>query len=167
MWDPLAGVGGMNHFLLPGDEGEASDHVKYGVNAMELLINGLLQKGAARAACRRSCSAAPRSIQTLSDVGAKNAEFAHKFLRLENIPCVGQSLGGERARRVRFWPTTGRAGQLLLDPTQTDVAEVERARPHAAAFGGGRVGRTVLSASHEPSKALALLGDAGAADGGA
>jgi chemotaxis protein CheD len=129
MWDPVAGVGGMNHFLVPGDDNSAGDEVKYGVNAMELLINGLLQKGALRTRLQSKLFGGAKVIQTLSDVGAKNAEFAERFLRLEGIPCVGQSLGGERARRVRFWPTTGRAGQLLLDSTHAEVVNAERARP--------------------------------------
>jgi chemotaxis protein CheD len=65
IWDEVAGVGGMNHFLLPGNEGGSSDHVKYGVNAMELLINGLLKQGAARALAgktlrRRACCSESR-----------------------------------------------------------------------------------------------------------
>src|SRR5690606_19330573 len=46
--DPLAGLGGMNHFMLPGHEdvedlGSAS--MRYGAYAMEILINELLKLG--------------------------------------------------------------------------------------------------------------------------
>jgi chemotaxis protein CheD len=37
------------------------------------------------------------------------------FLKNEGIPCISHSLGGSQARRVRFWPATGRAQQLLID----------------------------------------------------
>ena len=39
--DPVAGVGGMNHFLLPGDGGQSGggESARYGVHLMELLIN--------------------------------------------------------------------------------------------------------------------------------
>ena len=42
--DPQAGVGGMNHFLLPEGDGRGGggDAVRYGAYAMELLINDLL-----------------------------------------------------------------------------------------------------------------------------
>jgi chemotaxis protein CheD len=137
MWDPFSGVGGMNHFLLPGDD-DSGDEVKYGVNAMELLINGLLKAGAARAQLQAKLFGGGHVVQSLSDVGAKNAAFAEKFLRLENIPCVGQSLGGERARRIRFWPSSGRAGQILLDSTHAEVVSAERARaaPQAPSAAG-------------------------------
>ena len=38
--DPVAGVGGMNHFLLPGDGGQTGggEVARYGVHLMELLI---------------------------------------------------------------------------------------------------------------------------------
>lgn len=126
IWDEVAGVGGMNHFLLPGNEAGSSDHVKYGVNAMELLINGLLKQGAARARLRAKLFGGAHVVQSLGDIGAKNAAFATQFLGLERIPCVGQSLGGYRARRVRFWPTSGRASQLLLEATQASELLAER-----------------------------------------
>jgi len=48
--DPHARVGGMNHFLLPGraDCPSAQEAERYGVHLMELLVNGLLQRGAKR-----------------------------------------------------------------------------------------------------------------------
>lgn len=129
MWDPVAAVGGMNHFLLPGDAEASGDSVKYGVNAMELLVNGLLQKGALRSRLQAKLFGGAHVIQGLSDIGAKNAEFATKFLQMEGIPCAGQSMGGDRARRIRFWPTTGRAGQMLLDSSHAEVVQAERAKP--------------------------------------
>lgn len=127
MWDDEAGVGGMNHFLLPGDEGPASEQQKYGVNAMELLINALLQAGASRRRLKAKLFGGANVLQGLSDIGAKNAAFARRFLATEGIVCTAQSLGGNRARRVRFWPTTGRASQLLLEATQVDSLFIERA----------------------------------------
>ena len=47
--DPVSGVGGMNHFLLPGTGSvTGGDATRYGVHLMELLINGLLKQGARR-----------------------------------------------------------------------------------------------------------------------
>ena len=47
LWDRDAKVGGMNHFMLPQGEGDAGSG-RYGSYAMELLINELLKRGAAR-----------------------------------------------------------------------------------------------------------------------
>ncbi|MEZ5957217.1 MAG: chemotaxis protein CheD [Hyphomonadaceae bacterium] len=129
MWDPLAQIGGMNHFLLPGDKERDGDLMRYGVNAMELLINGLLQRGAARARLQAKLFGGAHVINNLSDVGAQNAAFALHFLSAEKIPCVAQSLGGEQARRVRFWPTSGRAGQLLIQGAAVETRTAARAQP--------------------------------------
>jgi chemotaxis protein CheD len=48
MYDPIARVGGMNHFLLPDAEGAQSNNLAYGINSMELLVNDMLKKGASR-----------------------------------------------------------------------------------------------------------------------
>ncbi|MBI1251535.1 MAG: chemotaxis protein CheD [Alphaproteobacteria bacterium] len=127
--DPVARVGGMNHFLLPGDGAAHGDSVKYGINSMELLINGMLQRGANRARLEAKLFGGARVVQNLSDVGRQNAEFAERFLRSEGITCVGQSMGGDRARRIRYWPMSGRAVQMLLDRSESHVFKEERAAP--------------------------------------
>jgi chemotaxis protein CheD len=129
MRDPMAGIGGMNHFLLPGNSETTGDSMKYGLNAMELLINGLLQRGALRSRLEVKLFGGAHVVQNLSDIGQKNAEFAVGFLRAEGLRCVGQSLGGDRARRIRFWPASGRVSQLLLDAAQSGIFSTERASP--------------------------------------
>jgi len=125
MTDPVRGVGGMNHFLLPeGRGGVADEDRRYGVNLMELLINDLLRLGARRERLQAKLFGGARMFDGLSDVGAGNAAFAEKFLRDEGIPIVGQSLGGTEARRVQYWPTTGRAQQK----TVTDNADLATLR---------------------------------------
>ena len=49
----------------------------------------------------------------LSDIGKKNAEFAERYLQHEGIAVVGKDLGGERGRRLQYWPVSGRARQSL------------------------------------------------------
>jgi len=129
--DPIARVGGMNHFLLPGDEASGDDSLRYGVNSMELLINGLLRRGARRDRIEGKLFGGARVLAGLSDVGAQNAAFARRFLKEEGIPCIGESLGGNQARRVRFSPTTGAARQLLLDKVDQSTLTVETPRRKA------------------------------------
>lgn len=121
MRDPGAGVGGMNHFLLPGALEGRSEGVERGVHAMELLINALLQAGARRNRLEAKLFGGARMMKNLSDIGAQNAAFAADFLRQERIPHHGGSLGGEQARRIRFWPVAGRAQQRLLGQGEHQV----------------------------------------------
>jgi chemotaxis protein CheD len=114
--DPVAGVGGMNHFLLPGDTGRERDGEaeRYGDFLMELLVNGLMQKGACRERLEAKLFGGARMLQGLSDIGAKNAEFAERYLQYEGIRLVSKDLGGERGRRLQYWPVSGRARQSYV-----------------------------------------------------
>jgi chemotaxis protein CheD len=111
--DPVRAVGGMNHFLLP-DDGIGTD-IRYASAAMEQLVNALLKAGADRKRLKAKLFGGARIMPNLPDIGRRNAESALAFLHNEGIPCISQSLGGSQARRVRFWPATGRAQQLLID----------------------------------------------------
>jgi chemotaxis protein CheD len=64
-------------------------------------------------------------IAGLSDVGARNAEFARGFLGREAIPCLSESLGGTQGRRVQFWPSSGRARQMLMEASVLSRDEIE------------------------------------------
>ncbi|MBC7144164.1 MAG: chemotaxis protein CheD [Thioclava marina] len=114
LYDASAQVGGMNHFLLPERSGSAIAAASFGVNAMELLINDLMKLGAHRSGLRAKLFGGARMIAGLSDAGRKNCDFALAFLQQQEIPCVSQSLGGTQARRIEFWPDSGRARQRLL-----------------------------------------------------
>ena len=113
--DPVRGVGGMNHFLLPGSGvGDARASERIGVHLMELLLNGLMRQGAQRDRLEAKIFGGARMMQGLSDIGAKNGEFARHFLKYEGIRVVGADLGGERGRRLQFWPVAGRARQSYI-----------------------------------------------------
>lgn len=131
LWDPVKGIGGMNHFLLPGEEhqnpdpGSASPSARYGVHAMELLVNALLRRGARRESLQAKLFGGARMIRGLTDVGHLNATFAERFLKAEGIPVTGGSLRGNSGRRIQFWPTTGRARQVLLRSDTQSVFQTE------------------------------------------
>ena len=129
MRDPVAGVGGMNHFLLPGSDGASG--LRYGVQSMELLVNALLRRGARRDRLEVKLFGGARLLSGLTDVGSQNAAFAERFLRDEGIAFAGGSLRGDRARRIQYWPISGRARQTLLAPSDNAVFASER-KPAAA-----------------------------------
>ncbi len=136
MRDPVARIGGMNHFLLPGATGD--EGLRYGVQAMELLVNALLRKGARRDRLEVKLFGGAHLFDGLSDVGSQNSNFAERFVRDEGLSYVGGSLRGDRARRIQFWPISGRARQILLAPTESRIFAVEQQRrPVAAAQDAG------------------------------
>jgi chemotaxis protein CheD len=132
--DPERGIGGMNHFLLAdGADGVqvADEAMRYGAYAMEVLINDLMQRGARRDRLEAKIFGGAKMIDALHDVGAANAAFARRFLIDEGIPIIAASLGGRRARRVEFWPATGRARQREVE----EAAPPREDRRPAAAVG--------------------------------
>ena len=115
LWDPDRHIGGMNHILVAQTSvgGVACDFA--GVNAMELLINAMVRRGADRNNLRAKVFGGAKMVRGLSDIGKLNGLFALGFLEREGIPCLGQSLGGTSARHITFFPAEGRAMQKTVE----------------------------------------------------
>jgi chemotaxis protein CheD len=119
LFDPAAGVGGMNHFLLPelsrGGEVRctgacaSSCCARYGRCAMRQLLQQLEGLGARRPRLAAKLFGAGRVMAGMTDIGANNAAFALDFLERAGIPVVGSDLHGVWPRKVVFFPATGRA----------------------------------------------------------
>jgi len=111
--DRKSGIGGMNHFMLPRDRDDrdpASARARYGVHAMELLINQLVRLGAKRANLEAKVFGGGNVLPgvTALNVGRANALFVSEFLREESIPVIAEDLEGTVSRKVYFFPVSGR-----------------------------------------------------------
>ena len=109
--DPIAGIGGMNHFLLPGDEttvSDVSDAARYGVFAMERLINAILHAGGQRERLEIKVFGGSNVINNSIRIGSKNAAFIRHFLQQEGFRTACEDLEGDTPRRVHYFPVTGR-----------------------------------------------------------
>ncbi len=127
LYDPVARVGGMNHFMLPDGHNADRNAAAFGVNAMELVINAMMKCGGDR----RRFVAKVFGASTLraegagfADIAPRNAKFALEFLADEEIPVAAQKLGGRSALSVRFDTATGRALVREIDEPQ-EVARTE------------------------------------------
>lgn len=131
--DVVAGVGGMNHFLLGEQSGLARDRygasARYGAYAMEQLINAVLDRGSGQKAKLEIKIFGGGIINAaLNDVGAKNIEFVHEFLANEGYRTVAEDVGGRYARRVLFKPHSGRVFVRRLESLdKTGVVRAELA----------------------------------------
>jgi chemotaxis protein CheD len=112
--DKLTRCGGMNHFLLPNDGSNASglltESARYGVYAMEILVNHLLKLGANKNRLEAKVFGGGNVMRglTLSNVGPRNAEFVLDYLHNESIPIVAQDLLDDFPRKVYFFPESGK-----------------------------------------------------------
>ncbi|HHB83416.1 MAG TPA: chemotaxis protein CheD [Devosia sp.] len=118
--DSVAGVGGMNHFLLAEQSGAAKDRfgasARYGAFAMEQLINSVLSQGSGRKGNLVIKVFGGGNINaSLNDIGAANVNFVRQFLKGEGYEIASQDLGGNFARRVMFKPSSGRVFVKRLD----------------------------------------------------
>lgn len=107
--DPLAGVGGMNHFLLPNCHQNAQDSARFGAYAMEQLINEILKRGGRRERLEAKLFGGGNVIESSARIGDRNAAFANEYLQHEGIRVVGVDVGDKWPRKVRYWPVEGRA----------------------------------------------------------
>lgn len=130
LYDPVRRIGGMNHFLLPEDAGGRD--MSHASAAMERLVNSLIKQGAMRSRLEAKLFGGGRMLAGLPDIGRRNGEAALAFLKGESIALRAHSLGGTQARRVRFWPASGKAQQMLLD-RQEDTIQPQR--PQRVALG--------------------------------
>lgn len=136
--DPYAGIGGMNHFMLPDDgtdpSAAASESMRYGAYAMEVLINELIKAGGRRERFEAKVfgGAAVLAGMTTINIGDRNADFVRRYLALERIRITAEDLQGVHPRKVAFMPHTGRAMVKKLRLQVAGVAEREAALAHAA-----------------------------------
>lgn len=132
--DREAGVAGMNHFMLPdeGDMGagatrrDATESMRYGAYAMDVLIRELVRVGARRDRLQAKVfgGGAVLANMTTLNIGDRNADFVLRYLRNERIEVAAQDLRGPHARRVCFLPSTGKAIVRKLR-AQTEVQQVQ------------------------------------------
>jgi len=126
--DVWRGTGGINHFMLPdtvrGDEGSSA---RYGVYALECLVNQVLGSRGKRADLEVKAFGGGRVIDIGGDVGRRNIELVRRFFAEEEIPIISEDLGGQVARRLRYWPKTGRAQMQSIPMNRAaDVVASER-----------------------------------------
>jgi len=114
LYDPVARIIGMNHFLLSNRRYAKnlpiyiSEAGRYGIHAMELLINEMMKIGAKRANLRAKAFGGGAVLPGLGTgdnffcVGDVNVKFIREFLKNEGIPLISSDLGGDRGRVVHF-----------------------------------------------------------------
>lgn len=129
--DRESGIGGMNHFMLPGnsdgDAGPVSNSARYGSYAMEILINHLLKLGAERRYLEAKVFGGGRVLSGFkaNHVGDRNAAFVLDFLRAEKIPIAAQDLLDVYPRKIYFFPISGRVLVRKLK-TQHNTTIIDR-----------------------------------------
>ncbi len=123
IWDPAAGVGGMNHYMLPHDIGTNHTNARYARFATTMLLEKLLAAGADRRRLRAKVFGGACVLQAFADasrdLGAANVRVARERLFDEHIPIVEEDTGGTSGRKLIYLTATG----------ETRISKVSRVIP--------------------------------------
>jgi chemotaxis protein CheD len=135
MRDPMLGIGGMNHFLLPEDERSDSRfpslQLRYGSYAIERLTNAILSKGGRRERLEVKVFGGANIGGFASTIGSRNADFVERYIARENMRITAHDLRGAAPRKLRYYPSTGQAFVAVvreLEALETLRSESETAR---------------------------------------
>jgi chemotaxis protein CheD len=132
--DPVACVGGMNHFMLPApapDREESTDRARFGVHAMDLLVGAVQKLGGQRRRLQAKIFGGGHVLQIprhAESVPERNIRFINEYMIAEGIPVLSRDLGGYLPRRIHFATDSGkvqvkRLGAQTLRQTRTEERE--------------------------------------------
>lgn len=135
LYDPEAKVAGLNHFLLAAPRYARAmaftetDAGRYGINAMELLINDMVKLGAHRSRLKAkvfggaSVLGMVRQDAKFLAVSEVNQRFIRDYLATEGIPIVSEDLGGDRGRVIHFLSDSFKVFRRYIQKTETETIE--------------------------------------------
>jgi chemotaxis protein methyltransferase CheR len=121
LYDDVNHVGGMNHFMLPSSDCKPFESASYGVHAMEILINRIMNAGGERRYLKAKIFGGGNVIRTGQqwDIGANNIAFAKQFLETEGFPLVASYTGGNVGMQIQFHTHSAKVLVRLLDQAIT------------------------------------------------
>jgi chemotaxis protein CheD len=152
LYDPLAGKGGLNHFMLPGELGRqgiiGDTNAKYGMYAIELLVNELMKLGVRKKDLKAKVFGGGAVLRfpdgRSTNIPQSNIDFTFAYLENEGIPILASDVGGREPRKIFLYPRTGKVLLKRIAPSQANLVEKEETRYLATVREEGREGGPVV-----------------------
>lgn len=116
MWDPVTGIGGLLHIMLPQCDQTSAEEVaapaKYADTGIDAMIQTLVLQGAKRQRLMAKIAGAAHMYRTegvpeSEDISSRNLRAVRKKLMELNIPVAASEVGAYRARTMVFEPGSG------------------------------------------------------------
>jgi len=130
--DTRSKIRGMNHFMLPGDirneEIFQSRSGRYGMFAMEKLINDMMKCGARREQLIAKVFGGAHLLRfrrSDGNIPEANIVFARTYLAFEEIPLVASDVGGTTGRKIIFLEGSRVLVKKLLPSGSPDFLDAE------------------------------------------
>lgn len=108
IYDLTAKVGGLAHAMLPRyEEGrDKTNASKYADSSVMLMVDELVEAGAIKGRLKAKIAGGAQMFSFISsdtlNIGLRNSQSAKEALKRENIPLVGEDVGGTKGRTVVF-----------------------------------------------------------------
>lgn len=139
LWDEQKGIGGLNHFMLAYANAESNGSAaRFGIHAMELLINDLMKLGSHKKDLRAKVFGGGSILQNalgshMSKIPQENIHFALEFLNTEGIPVLAHDVGGVWPRKIFYFPKTAkvllkRITKQIDKIVEADASYMEKAK---------------------------------------
>jgi chemotaxis protein CheD len=129
--DPVFGVGGMNHFMLPEsgnsraadswNDSLVSASARYGNVAMEHLITDIQKFGGVRENLEVKITGGGKVLAMMTDVGKRNIQFVREYIRVEGLRLMAEDVGDIYPRKVVYIPRSGRVQVKKLRSVHNDT----------------------------------------------
>ncbi len=129
LYDPVAKIGGMVHYMLPDSTKIANSHTniaKFGDTGIVELLEKMLENGASK---RRmvakmaggACMFGVSSASTMASIGKRNEEIGLEILGMLNIPLVASDTGLNYGRTIILDCSNG---ELIIRAVGKDVKSI-------------------------------------------
>lgn len=132
--DSVAGIGGMNHFMLPihssvssWEQTKVNTATRYGNFAMEYVINEILKYGGKRQNLEVKIFGGGKIMSNMVNIGQQNIEFIKQYIRIENLNLLAEDLGDVYPRKILFYPASGRVRVKKLRSMEQSILNRENA----------------------------------------
>ena len=110
--DPVAGVGGLAHIMLPESNGKSDNVGKYADTAIPAMLKEMEKKKAKRERIVAKIAGGARMFSFNSSkidyVGDRNIEAVRKILKKYGIKIVGEDIGRNHGRTIEFYTSDGK-----------------------------------------------------------
>lgn len=151
--DPVNGICGMNHFMLPDDAADKhifiSQRGKRGIYAMELLIHEMIKLGSEKEFLRAKVFGGGSVLQSSCEypvVPRENIQCIFEYLENENIPLAALDVGGLQARKLYFFTESNTVFVKRIEtPAVNNITAIEERNYYVNLRSAGQVSAAAFS----------------------
>jgi len=126
LFDKILHLGGMNHYLLPGNEEDEAGNPNRGLTSTRMLIRSMLNRGSKIENIEAKIFGGCNSLYRNNDmfkIGERNSDVAKEVLSEYGIKVTAQHVGGCQGRRIEFDSSNGKVRLKLLRETCLEINE--------------------------------------------